>query len=355
MTHSKMVAGRVGETAAGIAVPRAKEGGAPSEEYAPRHRQSLGEWWSSSVDDDARERRAGARGIPIADMMPQEDATEAVDAEPQVRYVLDVRRVVAVALVPLQIAVLATVVPPVIRAVAATGAADATPSGLDDTLVTSSSVSDTTFDWAVPVSFADAPEQWDWLCYDQGDERWGDLPYQTGSIAGTGCGACAAAHALTMLLDEEITPDALSAQMQEYSDAHGGIAYGTAGTVWAGWEQCLKGLYGDRVSIDKVDATPAAVRKAVTEGKVVVYNVPAGFSGIVLADGETRTTYGGHVLACYRYADGHFYVKDSSSQANGHGLGNRIRYTEDEFADSMAGAKGHLGYVYALGLVDGID
>ena len=359
MFPSRQEAGRGRVKSTVVQIPYAdgvRRRGPEGDGYVPQHRQSLGDWWSSSIDDETRERQARATGIPLADMMPQREEAPVASSE-QISYVLDVRRVLLALLVPAALVAVPTAVVPAVQAIAAAG--DGAPTGVapefGGALVRSAGGTETEFDWAVPVSFSDSPERWDWLCYDQGDARWGEHLYQNGSIAGTGCGVCSAAHALTMLLDEEIRPDDLSDQMAEYAEAHGGIAYGTAGTVWAGWEACLGGLYGDRVSIEKIDATAEAVRKAVTDGKVIVYNVPAGFSGIVLADGTTRTTYGGHVLTCYRYADGYFYVKDSSSLANGHGLGNSIRYTAEEFADSMAGAKQHLGYVYAFDLVRNSD
>ena len=356
MSFSGRAAGRGRDKSAVVQIPYAHGQGRDAERagYVPQRRQSLGEWWSSSIDEEARRRQSQSTGIPLAEMMPQETVAA---SEEQVRYVLDVRRVAMALLVPVALVLVPTVVVPGVQAAAASGrgVSSVAMPGFEGSLVHSSDSTEAEFDWAVPIPFATAPERWDWLCYDQGDSRWDEHLYQNGSIGGTGCGVCAAAHVLTMLLDEEIRPDMLSDQMGQYAEEHGGIEYGTAGTVWAGWERCLDGLYGDRVSMEKVASTTDAVREAVTSGKVVVYDVPAGFSGIVLADGTTRTTYGGHVLTCYRYEDGYFYVKDSSSQANGHGLGNSIRYTTEDFADSMAGAQQHLGYVYAFDLVHGSD
>lgn len=211
------------------------------------------------------------------------------------------------------------------------------------------SASNGDFDWSAAgsSSYARNPESWDWLCYDQGAEPWAWKPYQTDSIAQTGCGLCSAAHCLTMVLDEEIKPDELAERMREYSDAHGYIDFGSNGTVWAGWEEVLQGLYGDRVDIQKEPTTPEAVKDAVTHGRAVVFNAPSG-GDVLNADGVWGITPYGHVLTCYRYENGAFYVKDSSSQQSGHGLGNAIRYTDSEFAMMMEQASHHLGWVYTF-------
>lgn len=304
-----------------------------------------GEWWP----------QVSQPRLTPSEYYGMQGAMQATMPAPQVRYVLNVPRVIGAALVPVALVVGLSPIPRAIAGAIGTPAAEA--SSIDseaivapsDVLVWSDSVPalEATGEEAGGSAFQTHPEKWDWLCYDQAAEPWGDQLYQTGSIAGTGCGLCSAAHALTLVLGEEITPDVLARQMQDYSDAHGYIDYGSAGTVWAGWEEILQGLYGDRVTIGKVASTPEAVRDAVTHGKAVVYNAPAG-GDIFLADGTWRTTGSGHVLTCYRYEDGKFYVKDSSSQAVGHGLGNAIAYSADDFAMVMEQASGHLGYVYTF-------
>jgi len=278
-----------------------------------------------------------------------------VPSAPQVRYVLNVPRVIGAALVPIVATVALSPIPRAIAGAISVPAVES--SAVDSEVIVASSGA---LVWSKTASSPDSatvtpgkstyqthPEQWDWLCYDQGAEPWGSQLYQTGSIEATGCGLCSASHALTMVLGEEIPPDVLARQMQDYSDAHGYIDYGSAGTIWAGWEEIMQGLYGDRVNIGKIPSTPDAVKEAVTHGKAVVYNAPIG-GDILLADGTWRTTWGGHVLTCYRYKDGKFYVKDSSSQTVGHGLGNAIAYSAEDFAMVMEQASGHLGYVYTF-------
>ena len=297
-----------------------------------------------------RGRRYATPPAPVSNQARYDEA--GVSGTQEVQYVLNMPRVIGASLVPVVVAFALSPIPSSIACAIGTPNPDVTsvtigvsPSSAGyvawEEVGTFAELSDRT------SSYATHPEEWDFLCYDQGDEPWGSQLYQTGSIAETGCGLCSACHALSMVLGEEITPDVLAQQMQDYSESHGYIAYGTAGTVWAGWEQILEGLYGDRVTIGKVPTTTDAVREAVTSGKPVVYNAPAG-GEILLADGSWRTTYGGHVLTCYRYEDGHFYVKDSSSKENGHGLGNAIAYSEEEFEQVMAQASGHLGYVYTF-------
>jgi len=193
------------------------------------------------------------------------------------------------------------------------------------------------------------PSKWDDLCYFQGDPRWGSEMFQTGSIADTGCGLCATAHALTILLDEEIPPDVLSARLREYSDSVGGIDYGSCGVVWAGWEEVVDGAYGDLIEIGRTECTPAAVREALSDGKMVIFNPPAG-APLKLTDGTMFTIGGGHVVMCYKYENGTFYEKDSGYQPDGYGEASQIAYSENEFAQVMEGCQSHLGYVYTLGL-----
>lgn len=192
---------------------------------------------------------------------------------------------------------------------------------------------------------------YDYLCYDQGDEPWASAPYQSSSIESSGCGACATAEALTMLLGDEITPDELAGRMREYADANGGINFGDGpGTSWDGWEEVLEGMYGGRVNVDQIPSDSACVRAAIEAGHPVVFSVPAGFDGIRNADGTFRATGGGHVMCAYRYADGAYYVKDSASKLRGGGLGNAIPYSEDEFASAMRALGDHFGYCFALSL-----
>lgn len=293
-----------------VSVPRGHAGGA----YGPAHRQPAPE--------------------------------VAGEAEPQVRYVLNKPRVAGAAAVAL--CLLALVVPrgnALANSAEGAGAGDASPVA---SFLVPGQGGARGIEWVVPAAHEVDASKWDGLCYAQEDPRWGEELFQNGSIGATGCGLCSTAHALTILLDREITPDVLADQFRAYSDSVGGIDYGSQGVVWDGWEEVLLGTYGDRIDIGRTECSADAVREALQEGRMVLVNPPEG-SVLKQTDGTMGILAGGHVVMVYKYEDGQFWEKDSYQPGAGAEAG-QIRYTADELEEVLAGCQSHLGYLYTIGL-----